>query len=141
MSKHHFESVPPGLECAAYLIDIDDNDYCEFQTNDGLWHSSPYCSDVVKHLLQTGFHSYLKTIDQADCKATLRRLIQNGPPLYLNDKTFNISEDQYIMKVWFKSENREIDAIYSDAPTEDDRMRLWDQHKAIFEQLPDDIEN
>lgn len=138
MSLTHRDTIPENLECAAYLITIEeDDDYCEYQTNDGLWHSSPYCSEVVRHLLQTGFHKYLKTIDEADCKATLRRAIQSGPPLYLRDKTFNIPDDQYITKVWFKSDNIEIDAIYEGAPIGEEREKMWKQHKKIFEQLPE----
>jgi len=140
MSQTHCQTIPHYLECAAYLILIDDDEYCEYQTNDGLWHPSPYCSEVVKYLLKTGFAKYLKTIDEADCKATLRRVIQSGPPVYLNDKTFSVSEDEYITKIWYKAENVEVDAIYEGALIGEERNRLWEHHKLIFDNLPEELE-
>jgi hypothetical protein len=138
MSLTHLESVPENLECAAYLIDIDESEYCEYQTSDGYWHPSPYCSEVVQMLLKNGFSDYLKAIDEATCKAHLRRLITEGPPLYLKDKTFEVPEGQHISKVWFKSEDKEIDAIYEGALQGEEREEMWNHHRAVFECLPEE---
>lgn len=134
----HLKSVPPGLECAAYLIDIGPDDYTEYQTSDGVWHPSPYCNDVVKQLLQDGFTNFLKAVDESTCKSHLRRLIQNGPPVYLNDPTFNVGEHTHITKVWFMKTNQEIDAKYHGALEGQERMDLWDSIKERMVFLPEE---
>ena len=138
MSTLHRECVPEGLECAAYLFDIDDEQYVEFQTSDGLWHSSPYCKDVIQTLLHDGFDKFMKSVDEATCKAHLRRMVTNGPPLYLEDKTFNVPDHLYITKVWFKSDDVEIDAKYRNALEGEEREKLWQHLKTVYECLPEE---
>lgn len=141
MSQTHLKSVPKDLECAAYLIEISDDDYCEYQTSDGLWHPSPYCSDVIRVLLHNGFKDYLKAIDESTCKAHIRRLMEEGPPTYLRDRSFHTGDNnKVILKVWFKSTDEEIDAIYEGALFGSEREEMWNHHKAIFECLPEENE-
>lgn len=137
MSKRHRTSPPENLECSAYLIDIDESLYAEFQTSDGLWYPSPYCSEVIVELLRNGFDKYLCAIDQATCKSHLIRVIQRGPPLYLEDPTFNVDEHLHITHVWFMKDNRTIIAKYNNAPEGVQREIMWKKHKLIFDSLPE----
>lgn len=132
----HRKTPPDDLECAAYLIDIDAQLYAEFQTSDGLWHPSPYCSEVVEKLLETGFNKYLTAIDQATCKSHLSRLIAKGPPLFLEDPTFEVNENLHITHVWFMKDNRTIEAKYTNAVEGEEREQMWAKHKLIFDHLP-----
>lgn len=140
MSKDH--SLPPkGLVCKAFYIDIDRDCYVEYQTSDGLWHPSPYCDEAVLHLLETGFQKYIDDIDKATCKSGLKRVIENGPPLYLNDQAFEVDEGLHIQKVWFFREDNEMDAKYKDAPEGEARTQMMEDHQKLLETLPDEDEN
>jgi hypothetical protein len=140
MSKDH-RLPPKGLVCKAYYIDIDRDSYVEYQTSDELWHPSPYCDDVVLHLLETGFEKYIEDIDKSTCKSGLKRIIKNGPPLYLDDGAFEISEEGlYIQKVWFLFTDKEIDAKYKGAPEGEGRIKMMKEHQLLLYKLPDEEE-
>jgi hypothetical protein len=51
-----------------------------------LWYPCRYEQSVVEHLLKTQFPDFIERVKTTDCQAELRRLLQNGPPVYISDK-------------------------------------------------------
>lgn len=136
---------PAGLECMATMDDIteEDGNYCEFQTApSGLWHPALFCSDVVEQLLGSQFHTYMKKVQEADCKAELRRLVAQGPPVWLNDKhALPIPEgDTHISRVWFAKDGEERSAKLDGALEGEARDKLWQELKQLLEAMEEDKE-
>ena len=51
-----------------------------------LWYPCMYEHDVVENLLQTQFHNFIERVKTTDCQAELRRLLKDGPPIYISDR-------------------------------------------------------
>lgn len=134
-----------SLECMATMDDItiDDGNYCEFQTSpSGLWHPALFCADVVEQLLTTQFHTYMKKVQEADCKAELRRLVAKGPPIWLEDKhALPVpEEDSHIIQVWFAKKNVERSAKLDGALEGSARDLLWIELRQLLHAMDDDKE-
>ncbi|DBA04200.1 TPA: hypothetical protein N0F65_004308 [Lagenidium giganteum] len=132
-----------GLECMATMDDITEEagNYCEYQTvPSGRWYPALFAAEVVQQLLDTQFHSYMKAVQQADCKAELRRLVEKGPPVWLEDKhALPVPEgDTRINKVWFARDNVEKSAKVADAIEGDARLALWGELRQLLEAMEDD---
>ena len=50
-----------------------------------LWYPCRYEQSVVEHLLKTQFPDFIERVKTTDCQAELRRLLKNGPPVYISD--------------------------------------------------------
>lgn len=134
-----------GLECMATMDDIteEDGNYCEFQTSpSGLWHPALFCSDVVEQLLATQFHTYMKKVQEADCKAELRRLVAKGPPVWLEDKhALPVPEgDTLITKVWFAKDDEDRSAKLDGAVEGEARETLWKELRQLMDAMEEDKE-
>jgi hypothetical protein len=95
---------------------------------------------VIEQLLQTQFHAYLERIHKTDCQAELKRLLQHGPPIYIqdphglplhdeNDDDQNSQKDTHIVKLWFASDDTERSAKLHGALEGEERERLWNELK------------
>lgn len=51
-----------------------------------LWYPCMYEQSVVENLLKTQFGNFIERVKTTDCQAELRRLLKNGPPIYISDK-------------------------------------------------------
>ncbi|KAG2519093.1 hypothetical protein BBO99_00007797 [Phytophthora kernoviae] len=136
---------PADLECMATMDDIteENGNYCEFQTSpSGSWHVALFCSDVVKQLLSTQFHTFMKKVQEADCKAELRRLVAKGPPIWLEDKhALPLPEgDTHICQVWFAKDNEERSAKLDGAVEGEARETLWKELQELLAAMEDDKE-
>ncbi|KAL4093797.1 hypothetical protein PRIC1_011227 [Phytophthora ramorum] len=134
---------PAGLECMATMDDIteEDNNFCEFQTSpSGSWHAALFCVDVVEQLLATQFHTYMKKVQEADCKAELRRLVAKGPPVWLEDKhALPVPEgDTHITKVWFAKDEEERSAKLDGAVEGQARDVLWKELQQLLAAMEED---
>ncbi|KAL4139775.1 hypothetical protein PRNP1_015622 [Phytophthora ramorum] len=134
---------PAGLECMATMDDIteEDNNFCEFQTSpSGSWHAALFCVDVVGQLLATQFHTYMKKVQEADCKAELRRLVAKGPPVWLEDKhALPVPEgDTHITKVWFAKDEEERSAKLDGAVEGQARDVLWKELQQLLAAMEED---
>lgn len=119
-----------GMECLATMEDItaEEGNYCEYQTApSNKWHPSLFSTQVVKRLLDTQFDSYMKSVQQPDCKAELRRLTK-GPPIYIEDKhAMPLPEGEtHICALWFsdnpsKEESSKLKGAYEG----EERSILW----------------
>ncbi|CAI5743079.1 unnamed protein product [Peronospora destructor] len=134
-----------NLECMATMDDIteEDGNYCEFQTfPSGSWHAALFCSDVVEKLLATQFYTFMKKVQEADCKAELRRLVAKGPPIWLEDKhALPLPDgDTHITHVWFAKDDEERSAKLDGAVEGKARDVLWEELKQLLAAMEDDKE-
>ncbi|CAI5708609.1 unnamed protein product [Hyaloperonospora brassicae] len=132
-----------GLECMATMDDIteEDGNYCEFRTFPSQsWHAASFCSDVVEQLLATQFHTFMKKVQETDCKAELRRLVARGPPVWIEDKhALPLPEgDTHITHVWFAKDGDERSAKLDGAVEGEARERLWHELKQLVAAMDKD---
>lgn len=136
---------PAGLECMATMEDITaaEGNYCEYQTRpSGAWHPALFAADVVQQLLASQFHTFMKKVQEADCKAELRRLVARGPPVWLEDKhALPLPEgDDHIAQVWFAKDGLERSAKLAGALEGEARQRLWDELRQLMDAMDEDAE-
>ncbi|KUF94540.1 RAC-beta serine/threonine-protein kinase A [Phytophthora nicotianae] len=142
MSTTHSKPAE-GLVATMDDITGEDGNYCEFQTSpSGLWHPALFCVDVVEQLLSTQFHTYMKKVQEADCKAELRRLVAKGPPIWLEDKhALPVPEgDTHITKVWFAKDDEERSAKLDGAVEGEAREALWKELRQLMDAMEEDKE-
>ena len=69
------------------LPDISLHQIVEYQTYPSLqWKPCQFEASVVQQLLDTQFQQYLTRVKSTDCQAELKRLLKNGPPIYIHDR-------------------------------------------------------
>lgn len=85
-------------------------------------------------LLDTQFEQYINTIKTTDCQATLRRLLKNGPPIYLSDKHgLPLQEgDTHVCRLWFAADGKERNAKLKGAKEGEEREELWRELKEFL---------
>ena len=78
-------------------------------------------------LLDTQFEQYINRVKKTDCQAELRRLLKNGPPIYVSDKhAFPLDEnDTHVCKLWFAMDRKERSAKLRGAVEGEERDALW----------------
>jgi hypothetical protein len=86
-----------------------------------------YERSVVEHLLATQFDKFVERVKTTDCQAELRRLLADGPPVYLSDKHALPLEDgdTHVATVWFAGDNTTRSAKLDHAVEGDEREKLW----------------
>ena len=127
-----------GAECAAYLIDIDENNYCEYQSSSGVWYPCIYCDEVVKEMICRQFEDYKENVEKSTCKSQMRRLMGSGPPVYLRDGGMPVPQGEYIARIWFCKTNCCCCAKLLGALEGKERQDLWDHYKEFFKLLPEE---
>jgi hypothetical protein len=78
---------------------------------------------------------------EADCKATLRRLLEKGPPIWLEDKHgFPIPEngDTHVITLWFMHSNEERSAKLKGALEGEAREKLWLELKELMHAMEEE---
>ncbi|KAG9413576.1 hypothetical protein AC1031_012800 [Aphanomyces cochlioides] len=133
-----------GMECLATMEDITEETYVEYQTYPSMeWHPSQFCADVVLQLLDSQFSTFMKKVQEPDCKAELRRLLAKGPPVWIEDKYgFPLPEngDTHIVALWFSSTKEERSAKLTGAVEGEEREKLWSELKELLNAIEDDKE-
>lgn len=139
-----------GMCCLCTMEDITEENYVEYQSFPSLvWKPSLFERCVVEELLQTQFTKYLERVQTTDCMSELRRLVKDGPPIYLSDShalPLATDQDTHISQLWYSSttnnnddndnDNNEIGEYHSSilqgAYMGKDRDELWDQLKILL---------
>ena len=81
-----FENFNENNECVLCFDDITDN-YVYYKDNpDSEWTPCKYCSICIQDLIDNQWSIYTEQIKNETCMATLRRLIEEGPPINFRDK-------------------------------------------------------
>lgn len=77
--------VPP--ECVVCMENITEENWALYsdEAEAKTWKPSPVCKDCIKLMLDHEFEKFVKEVRETDCKATLRRLCEIGPPINLRD--------------------------------------------------------
>mmetsp|Transcript_5333 Transcript_5333/g.8243 ORF Transcript_5333/g.8243 Transcript_5333/m.8243 type:complete len:121 (+) Transcript_5333:317-679(+) len=93
------------------------------------WKPAFFEEEVVRQLIATQFHDYIKRVKETDCQAELRRLLSTGPPVYVSDRNgMPLDEDDsHVEKIWFASSNEYCSGRLDGAPMADsaERNELW----------------
>lgn len=132
-----------GMECLATMEDITIENYCEYQTApSGKWYPALFAAEVVQQLVDTQFHSYLKKVQQPDCKAELRRLVTKGPPIWVEDKHAMPLQDgeTHISNLWFAKEDDTKSAKLDGAVEGEEREQLWNELKQLLDAMEEDTD-
>jgi len=90
---------------------------------------------VLSKLLETKFQQYIDTVQKSDCLAELRRLVAEGPPLYISDKhalPLYDEKDTHICQLWYASDGLYRSAMLQGACTGKERDELWDRLKQLL---------
>lgn len=98
------------------------------------WKPALYERSVIEQLLADQFHQFVERVKTTDCQAELRRLLADGPPVYISDKhALPLEEgDTHIIKLWFAGENIERDAKLEGAVEGEEREELWEELKQFI---------
>jgi hypothetical protein len=63
-----------------------------------------YCYDCIQFLLNNLFYKYIEQIKKASCVESLKRLIDEGPPIYFKDtcieNNVTIIQFKYLDQTW-----------------------------------------
>ncbi|KAL3757651.1 hypothetical protein ACHAWU_009496 [Discostella pseudostelligera] len=151
-----------GMCCLCTMEDIteEDGNYVEYQTYPSLqWKPCQFEASVVQQLLDTQFQQYLTRVKSTDCQAELKRLLKNGPPIYIHDKhglplAGDNNEkggdggdnnekggddgggagggDTHVCKLWFASDGKERSAKLTNSLEGEERERLWQELKKFI---------
>ena len=115
MNQPSMKGPKPGLECLITLEPITLEEYVEYKTSpSNTWHSAKISKETLLYLVDSQYDKYLSDFDHAakDCAAAVRRLINEGPPEYVNEPNgLPLPEgDKYVSELWLAKENKIISA-------------------------------
>lgn len=123
-------------ECALCFDDITaDNHVFYKDNNDSPWLSCKFCSTCVQDIANSQWSIYTEQIKNETCVATLKHLIEAGPPINFRDKkavpcnnsTGEVSEFYY--------DNTIQSAKLKDSFVGDERLKYIDELKKMYEVL------
>lgn len=80
-------------ECLSCYDNIDENNFVLYKINTkNTWNSCFYCSECIKYILNTKWKSFIKMLEELDCKATFKRILDEGLPNKFKD--IKIAEEE-----------------------------------------------
>ena len=143
-------TIPTDMECLVSMEDITEENYVEYQIHPtGEWKSSFLSQPIIEHLLQTQFNAYMERIQSSDCQAELKRLLQQGPPIYISDPyglplepppsddeagtgsnktgSSTINSDKHVMNLWYASDRQIHSSILQNAVVGDAHATLCNE--------------
>lgn len=47
------------------------------------WFPSPVCQMCLEYLLKNTYQKWINELEKSDCAAEIRRMITDGPPIYI----------------------------------------------------------
>lgn len=119
-----------GMCCLCTMEDItvEDGNYVEYQSHPSMkWQPAQFELCVIQQLIETQFEQYINLVKKTDCQATLRRLLEKGPPIYVADKVALPLDDgdTHVCKLWFGADGQEHSAKLKGAVEGEARDKLW----------------
>lgn len=80
-------------ECMSCYESIDETNFVLYKEKNELdWKSCIYCADCVRYILETKWQSFIKMLEELDCKATFKRILEEGLPNKFKD--IKLSENE-----------------------------------------------
>jgi hypothetical protein len=97
----------------------------------GKWKPALFEASIIDQLLNEQFNKYIERVKKTDCQAELKRLLAQGPPIFIEDKhALKLDDgDTHVVKLWFARDNKEVTAKLVGALEGDKRMALWEELK------------
>lgn len=141
MNNH--QEPKEGSTCLCCWDDLTEDTYVEYQTSEASpWLPAGYCSSCIEELLSTQFHQYVKAITTTTCKAEMRRLLNKGPPINLQDaKALPCPDDKEVYSLWFSKDKLVHSAKLDGSLVGDEREKFWKEKMNFFaENEPEEIE-
>lgn len=136
-----------GMTCLVTYEDINEDNYVEYQVFPSMkWKPALFEQCVIEEMLNQMFQQYIDRVKKTDCQAELRRLLEKGPPIYISDAHgLPLDEgDDYIINLWFLSDNSIRSAKLNGSKDGQERLSLWEElnHFIILDgkEAGDDIE-
>jgi hypothetical protein len=101
-----------STECRICYNDLTETNKALYNTFDNSeWLPIDVCSDCILLLQKSGWSTYISKIKSADCNASLKRLLKNGPPTNILLRDLIITNITNITNI--KEENNtEVDNLY-----------------------------
>lgn len=133
-SRTHAATAPADAECLITFDDIDESNYCEYQTAPSmLWYPAKASSDAIEHLRRTQYRRYVERVQATDCAAEMKRLLTAGPPIYVEERNVMPLPDSetHVVRLWTMADDTEVDAVLEGALQGDERQAFWDELVAI----------
>jgi len=107
----------------------------EYQCHPSMkWKPALFEQSVVEQLLQDQFTQFVDRVKKTDCQAELRRLLDKGPPIYIEDSHgLPLDEgDTHAVKLWYASDGQERSAKLVGAVDGEEREELWNELKQFI---------
>jgi hypothetical protein len=97
----------------------------------GRWKPALFEASIIDQLLNEQFYQYIERVKKTDCQAELKRLLAQGPPVFIEDKhALKLDDgDTHVVKLWFARDNQEVTAKLVGALEGEERMTLWEELK------------
>ena len=96
MNFQQYFNLNKKYECLSCMDDITIENYVLYKDQENNeWKSCYYCSICIKYMIDTQWDNYINSIEKVDCAATLRRLLEMGPPINFRDKTIECNNEVY----------------------------------------------
>jgi len=130
-------SPEDGAECLCCYDDIDSSNYVEYKASeDGEWLPAKFCQTCVNQLLANQYHIWVNKLETSNCKAEQRRMLKEGPPVNVKDKTaLECPDGSEVFRLWYSSDQAEHSAKLDGSLEGDERQAWWDEKKAfLFEE-------
>lgn len=100
------------------------------------WKPAKYEQSVVERLRQRQFHDFVERVKTTDCQAELKRLLKEGPPIWISDKhALALDEDSgdtHVCALWYACDNQERSAKLDGAVEGEEREKLWEELKEFI---------
>jgi len=89
--------------------------------------------------LDSQFQRFLDNVQKTGCKAELRRLVMQGPPIYISDRhalpLADKDKDTHVCKLWYADDGLERSAKLKGALEGDERNALWEKIRQILAEM------
>ena len=99
------------------------------------WTVSKYCYACVERVKNDSFNNYIDSVKTATCPKQLRKLIDDGPPIYVSDqRIFPVSPDDHVhefRRIHPDSTEELISARLTGSVIGEEREQLWKELQAI----------
>ena len=79
-------TVEQGTSCSVCFEDMTPEIFVVYKvTQNNDWVPFTYCNECLTYIMESQWETYVSGLRKADCEATLRKLIEVGPPSHFRD--------------------------------------------------------
>ena len=74
--------------CSSCFDEIDNNNMVKYKvkSENKQWLISNYCENCVHYVINTSWKIFTDSVEKADCKKSLQKILDVGPPINIRDK-------------------------------------------------------